>query len=193
MANFKLTWTPNITSNVTAQRAYYKRKNVGSSYTTTGFAPPNDLPTTAVSTTISGLLDNIIYQFKVANICTDGGPTFYVDVLERINFSCALTATTTPDIDSVEITQLIDTSVQDINSLQFTIVGVGSQTITPVVDGANTVTFSGLDASTDYIVHIRYGAIVNGVQTYDTGNTCILNFTTGTPVSCPAPSNLAIT
>ena len=78
MATLTLTWTPNITVNVINQRAYYRRKTTGGAFLTTGFSPSNDLSTAASTTDKGSLLDNVVYEFKVANICTDGGPQIII-------------------------------------------------------------------------------------------------------------------
>src|ERR1044072_122879 len=188
MASFTLNWTPIITGNVSAQRAYYRRRSTGGTYLTTGFTPSNDLNTAATSTTKAGLLDNVVYQFLLANICEEGGPTFSdSSATEMIVFSCAgdTDIETTFNSATINYTNL----PQDINFIKVT---VNSMQVTlAVTNGEASITFPGLTPDTEYTVDTVFGAIVNGVQVYDTSITCTEDFETS-PAPCEEPTELLV-
>lgn len=188
MASFTLEWTPIISSNVSSQRAYYRRKSTGGTFLTTGFIPSNDLSTSDSTTVKGSLLDNVVYQFLVANICEEGGPTFdSSSATEMIVFSCAGGIDIETEMDSVTINY--SNLPEDINFIKVT---VNSMQVTlAVTDGEASITFPGLTPNTEYTVETVFGAILNGVQIYDTDITCSEEFTTDA-APCDEPTNLIV-
>lgn len=171
MASFTLQWTPIITPNVTGQRAYFRQKSVGGSYLTLGFTPSNDLSTGTNSTVRPGLLDNTIYEFQVANLCIDGGPTFNANgPVELIAFTCASGFSFTPQQNNIFV-QLTGIPA-DINQVRFELTGQVPVTQNVAAGGTITHNFAGLTEDTEYTLNVFYGALVNGVQTFDTSATC---------------------
>lgn len=198
MANFNLTWTPNITANVTAQRAYYRQRSIGGSYITTGFSPANDISTSVTATAINGLSDNVVYQFQIANICTTGGPTFNNNgVQEGIKFSCiAPTATEA----GTSVTGVVSSIPTDITKIRFSLYDSSVSTllqgpIDVVVSGASAShVFTGLTNSTTYIIRTELIAVVNGTEVISScGIASQVSITTSAPSACPAPTNLIVT
>lgn len=193
MATFTLNWTPNIDGNVTGQRAYKRQKSVGGSYITTGFLPANDLTNSANTTTAQSLLDNTVYEFQIANLCTVGGPVFNSNgVQEGITFACI--AFTSTSNTNTAITVNYSGLPVDITKVEFTLFAADGTTIvqaatTNVVSGnATTKTYSGLTASTAYQVGASLIAVVNGAE--KKANICKTTITTAAAVSCIAPTNL---
>lgn len=196
MANFTLSWTPNINSNVSAQRTYYRQKSVGGAFLTTGFTPTNDLPTTANTTSITGLLDNTVYEFQVANICVTGGPVFNINgIQEAIKFACRIpTESHTDTTATVSVTSL----PTDITTVRYSLLTSGGVLISGPFDittsgGSASRVFTGLSASTSYIVRVEYGAVVNGTLVFSNLGNCQIAFTTNAPTPCIAPIELEVT
>jgi hypothetical protein len=81
MAQIPLTWIPAGGFNSTGQQVQYKPE--GGVWTTFQTVAP------AISSiTITGLLDNTVYEFRIVNLCADGGPTPSPTVLTQIYISC---------------------------------------------------------------------------------------------------------
>lgn len=202
MASFTLTWTPVITGNVTAQRAYYRQKTVGGAFLTTGFSPTNDLSTAATTVERAALTDNVVYEFKIANICTIGGPTDNVDgVKEQIEFACvAPTVTKTATTGNCAYTGL----PSDITKVRFRLrltadnSSVSGPTTVTVVGGAASVNVTSLTPATDYYFETEFFAVVNGTEVVSSA-VAYLNAVCGPygfvtdAVACPAPTGLVVT
>lgn len=203
MATFTLTWTPVITGNVTAQRASYRQKSVGGAFLTTGFSPSNDLSTAATTTDHGSLTDNTIYEFKISNICTTGGPTDNTNgIIEQIVFACiAPTLSQTTTTATAAYTGL----PSDITKVRFTLRKtsdnslVSGPTTVTVVGGAASVTPTGLTPTTSYYFQTEFYTVINGVEVISSGAAYLnavcgpYTVTTDTPASCPAPDSLAVT
>lgn len=172
MAQFTLNWFNTaviINPNVTGQRAVYRQKSVGGAFISTGFTPPNDLPKTASTTTSPVLANNIVWEFKVQAICTEGGPTDNDNLIqEGLKFSCLVPLVTA--ITTGEATITLNVLGLDITQATFIIHLASDNSIeagpTTVARVGNSITFnaSGLtDGAEHYIETILY-AIVNGSQ-----------------------------
>lgn len=189
MASFTLNWTPIITPNVLGQRGYYRQKSVGGTFLTDGFVPANDLPTSAITVARPGLLDNTVYQFQLANICEDGGPTFNDNgIQEFIDFVCSVPMTY--DIEETSITVKFVGLPADINQVQIAFEGKPLETIV-VVGGNASHEYTGLTPNTEYTVTAKYGAIVNGAQLFDSVNTCSDTVTTA-EIQCGPATNIQL-
>lgn len=188
-ANFNISWTAGVTSNTTAQRVYYRQKSIGGAYITTGFIPPNDLPINATSTTINNLSFNRVYEFLVANICSESEQPIYSAKVEKINFECLGVYDIQSETYSIIFYAIINTANVDINKVKLSISGFPDKTF-DVVNGSNPLIFDGLTPDTAYVLQVRYGAIVNGVQIYDTNPTCQYEQTTN--IACLAPTNINV-
>lgn len=202
MATFNLAWNnAGIVSNtnVTAQRAHYRQKSVGGVYITTGFIPANDLPTSATATSIAGLLDNIVYEFRIAAICTAGGPTYNDNgIQEKIHFACVTPTASNSTDTSISIN--VASLPNDITKVVFRLY---DSTGTSLLQGpisinhtaSTTVTniFTGLTASTSYVVKVELVALVQSVEVVSTFSNCQVGFSTAAPSTCTAPTNLVVT
>lgn len=203
MANFTLTWTPVITGNVTAQRASYRQKSVGGVFLTTGFSPSNDLSTAATTTDHGSLTDNTIYEFKISNVCTTGGPTDNSNgVIEQIVFACI-----SPSIGQTTTTATASYTglPTDITKVRFTLRKtsdnslVSGPTTVTVVGAAASATATGLTASTAYYFQTEFFTTINGVEVVSSGASYLnavcgpYAVTTDAPASCPAPDSLVVT
>lgn len=195
MANFNLSWILTVTANVTGQRAYYRQKTVGGAFLTTGFSPANDLSTSATSTSIAGLLDNVVYQFQIANLCSTGGPTFNANgIQEGIKFAC-VTPTETHTHNSA--TGTVSGLPSDITSVIFTLTDAGGTALsTPVTSvtsaGSASATFTGLTPSSDFFIKVEFTAVVNGATVTSALGTCNVQIKTENAPACPAPTNLVV-
>ena len=192
MATFNITWSNAAyvsNTNVTGQRIDYRQKSLNGAYITTGFTPPNDLAKTVTSASVTGLLTNTVYQFRVAALCTAGGPTFNSDgVREAIRFACV---NPTPSTTDTTITVTLTGLPVDITRVIF---NIGPGPISVLTSGGSaSYTFTGLTSSTSYTITTEFAAIVNGAEQVSTLSTCSITASTAAPATCPAPTGLAVT
>lgn len=195
-AVFNLNWEPNINSKVVAQRAYYRQKSLGGSFSDEGFDPPNDLPTTASNVSISDLLYNTVYQFQIANICNNSDePVFNSNgVIDAIIFNCE-PANITIRYDSVTV--YLSAVPQDITKVKFLLYNendalLASNTVN-ISDNYAETEFINLDSETVYIIKTQYYAVVNGVEIQS--NCTVDNsrvFQTEEYPACTMPTNLSV-
>lgn len=171
MAQFNINWfnaAVIINPNATAQRVSHRQKSVGGAFTTTGYTPLNDLPTSASASLSPVLANNIVWEFKVEAICTEGGPEANTNGnQEGLKFAC-LVPSLTFDTDSAQI--VLNVAGTDITAATFILRRVDDNT---AVDGPTTVArvgtgitreAEGIDPGTDYYWEIIQYAIVNGSQ-----------------------------
>lgn len=176
MAQFVLNWFAApvmVNPNSVSQRALYRQKSVGGSFISTGFTPTNDLPTTTQSTTSPNLGTNIIWEFKVQAICTEGGPTDNNNgIVEGLKFECL-----TPNIATTTITTatiVLNISGLDITKASFTLHLTSDDSVVygPVVvnpsGSAITTTATGLTPDTEYYWEYTLYSTVNGVEIQST-------------------------
>lgn len=181
MANFTLTWTPNVNSGVSYQQAEFRRKSVGGAFNSVGFLPSNPLANSVTTTTISGLLDNVVYEFRISNFCIEGRT--YTSNVEDIKFACVTPTETHTDST---ITTTVSSLPVDITKVRFTLFSSDGTTVLqgPVLvntfTGTSVNTFSGLSASTNYIIKIELVAILNGNEVISSLNNCQIAVTTNT-------------
>lgn len=208
MAQFTLNWDNTallLEPNVIAQRAYYRRKDVGGAYISSGFTPVNDLPVAAVTTVSPALLENVVYQFKVETLCTVNGPTINSNgVIEQIKFLCI-----TPEINSTDVASniVVNAVGTNITKIRFTLRKESDDSIVhgPIVvlpvDAGNmyTTTAIGLTAATEYYWQYEMYAVINGIEVISSdvaylGAVCgEYPTTTEAVTSCTAPESLAVT
>jgi hypothetical protein len=205
MAQFNLQWDNtdvNASSNTISQRASYRQKTVGGTFITAGFTPTNDFAKSISSVlTPNSLLDNVVYEFKIEAICTEGGPTANDNgVQEQIKFNCL-----TPVIVNTETTSEItlDLLNTDITKARFTLkkssdntTVYGPTTVTRASNAATTPATS-LVAGTDYYWEVTLYATVNGIEVNSAevghlGAVCTTNTTTEEIPECFAPSGLIV-
>lgn len=166
MGLLRLNWTPVITANVLSQRASKRIKSVGGAWSTLGFIPADDM-SIVEATTVATVNDNTVYEFKLENICTTGGPTTSLQgILENIAFNCIA-----PALSATETTVNVDTNLAgtDITKVKYTLrkasdnSSVGAVVVVRSGNAAPTI-FSGLDTNTAYYVTLELYATINGID-----------------------------
>jgi hypothetical protein len=135
--------------------------------------------------TISGLQDNLIYDFRVVTNCTGGTPAPSTST-QQINIICPSVSTTTTDTSvSYSFTNVGGSvtayTVHLLDSTGNTVL----QTQSPGVSGTVSGTFSTLTQSTSYKVRVT---VVAG--SFNKQCTPVNASTSATPV-CNAPSNVS--
>jgi hypothetical protein len=179
-----LTWTPAGGSNSASQDVQYRVRGAGS-WTTfqTVSASTATLP-------ITGLTDNVIYEFRVVNNCTVGGPTPSNED-EDIKFTCpVLTVTDTYNSVSVSFTHLGGA----VNAYDIQLLNTAGNTVLSTFavsspSGTVSHTFTGLTASTSYNVRVIPKA--TGDTAYSKTDCALSAVTTdGTP-TCDAPTSVS--
>lgn len=171
MAEYRLNWFNNaviINPNATAQRASYRPKTAGGPWITTGFDPSNNLPPYASTVKSPNLTDNIIYEFRVEAICTEGGPTPNNNGdIEGFKFSCIVPTLSQTDVTAQAVLSVTGT---DITKARFTLRKdsdnsiVYGPTIVNRVGNFITASTSGLDELTDYYWQVELYATVSGSE-----------------------------
>lgn len=199
MADFKLKWdVTDLIGNANAlyQTAYYRPRSNGSQpWLSTGFFPSNPLPVSVNETTISSLLSNIVYQFKVESSCADGGPMINDNgVIEKIEFSCI-----TPNITVTETTAnvTIDLNGTDITKVRlFLKDSITGELIIPseiVYPFSSIVSkeYVGLTPGKNYFIQTELIATVNNVDV--TSQLCSpYSFTTIALPVCNSPISVTV-
>lgn len=175
--NVTLTWTPGAGS--TSQTVQYK---LATASTWTTFSTELGTATTA---TVTGLSDNLIYDFKILTAC-NGGTSTASPVVQKINILCP-TVTVTPDSTSLSYSfPEIGGSVGSYAVKLFNSTGTSElASQTPTGTTTLTGTFSSLTASTTYKIRV--------VPTAGTITKTDCAFTTGVttaPPTCNAPTGV---
>jgi hypothetical protein len=184
MANFTLNWSTNINGTVLNQQAEYRQKSIGGAYLTTGFIPANPLSSSAITTSINSLTDNIVYQFRVSNLCTLGN-TGYTAIEEGIKFACV---TPTETHTSTSIQSTVSSLPSDIikvrhtlyNSLGTVILQGPIEVVT--IAGISSNNFTGLTPLTSYIIKVELVANVDGAEVVSNLGTCQVSVTTSSAI-----------
>jgi len=175
--NVTLTWTPGVGS--TSQTVQYKLASA-STYTTF-----STLTGVATTETVTGLSDNLIYDFRINTGC-NGGTSTSSPVVQRINIICptvTVTATSTTLAYSFpEIGGSVGSySVKLFNSAGTSELASSTPTGTTTLSG----TFTALTASTGYKIRVvpTAGTITKTDCAFTTG-------TTSAPPVCNAPTGV---
>lgn len=176
-----LSWTPVITANVTSQVASKRRKSVGGAFDTTGFTPPNNM-STAVNSAVTSVIDNVVYEFKIENICNTGGPTINNNgIREQIKFACILPQISSSSSSTINVNvPLLNTDIQKVSYFLYKQSDnsvAGTQVVIRSADNSN-YTFSGLTGATGYYLRITLSATINGVEV-NSSSPSYLNSTCG--------------
>lgn len=183
MASALLTWTAPGGSNSVSQDVQYK---LASSSTWTTFE--NVGPTIATST-VTGLSNNLLYNFRINNVCSVGGTSSSTPT-EQINLTCpSATVTNTYNSVSFSFSHLggsISSYVVELMDSTGTSV-IGTKNITSP-SGTVADTFStGVSASTTYQVRIT----VNAAGTTTHTKVCsLISTTTPAAPTCNAPTGV---
>jgi hypothetical protein len=180
-------------TNNTGQKAFYRRKSTGGA-----FIGSNILPKTLNTVSSPILLPNVIYEFKVEAICTEGGSLINGNgVVEALGFICL-----EPEIEFTHNTSdvAVDITETDISKIVFTLKKSSNNTVvgTPItslkgVGSQITATIAGLTPSTSYYWETVMYATVGGQEKVST--VCgPYNFVTDDYIApiCSAPLSLVV-
>lgn len=182
MSSFLLNWTPAGGLNSTGQQVQYKQASSATWITAA------TLGASANTYTINSLLDNVIYDFQIVNLCTYGGPTTGTS-FQTINIICP-TVQSTPTHNSVSFSfpdlggSVTEYRVDLLNAAGTTIIAFKNITSLGVTIADN---FAGLDPVTNYQLRVTVTAGAFSRQ-------CpLVPFSTTAVPTCDAPSNLTAT
>lgn len=175
--NVTLTWTPGVGS--TSQTVQYKLATA-STYTTF-----STVTGTATTETVTGLSDNLIYDFRISTAC-NGGTSTTSPVVKKINIICptvtVVAASTSLSYSFPEIGGSVGSyAVKLFNSAGTSELASATPTGTTTLSG----TFNDLTASTTYKIRV--------VPTAGTITKTDCAFTTGVtlaPPVCNAPTGV---
>lgn len=182
MASFTLNWTPAGGLNSTGQQVQYKES------TSSTWITAATLGASANTYTISSLLDNMIYDFHIVNLCTFGGPISGA-TFQTVNLTCpSVLITPTYNSASFSFTHLggsvNEYHIDLLDNAGTTILAF--KNIVPVSSSVSD-TFMGLNSATNYRIRVTVKA-----QTYS--KVCAtVPFTTDPFPTCNAPTSLAVT
>lgn len=178
-----LNWTPVGGANSTGQSVQYRLKGAG---TWTTHSSVGAAVTTA---TITGLLDNEVYEFQIVNNCTTGGPTPSATI-ENVKLTCPTVTTSNLTYNSIDYS--FSALGGDVDTYDVQLLNSGSAVVTTQskpTAATVTGTFSGLSASTSYSIRVipKIGA------TYQKTDCATTGFTTSAAPACGAPTGLSAT
>jgi hypothetical protein len=178
--NATLSWS--IGAGATSQNIQYK---LNSSSTWITFTSVSGTTTTA---TVTGLQDNLIYNFRIVTFCGGGTPANSA-VLDKIYIICpAVTVTSTDTTVGYSFTEVggdVDTYVVKIFNSDGT-TEIGSST--PTGTTTRTGTFTGLTANTTYKVKVLPSA-----GTLTKTDCLFTDVTTTPPPVCSIPTDVVAT
>ena len=183
MAQAVLNWTPAGGTNSTGQKVEYKK------YNDSTWIEAASVGASISTYTISSLLDNTIYDFRVINICQVGGPT-PATMDQKIRFVCP-TVTLTPTYNQIGysfthvgagITKYV---IELLDSAGVTIIATDT-----VATPGSTVSgnFTGLNSTTGYKVRLTMYA-----STLFNSSCALQAVSTSAPPSCNPPTNVVAT
>lgn len=202
MPTITLNWTLNTNGNTVNQRASKraiattKHPSESTVFSSTGFTPPNDLATSISSASFTAI-GNVIYEMKVENICSLGGPTINNNgIRQGIKFSCLPVNFGTVTDNTTQISVNVNAIGTDIAQVIFVLTEtnggaiVESKTVAALQSGNTIANFIGLNAGTSYTITTSYQATVNGALVTSAACPSVTQ-TTGS-ASCVAPGALTI-
>lgn len=156
-----------VNPNATGQQASWKARTSGT-WSTAGFTPANPLLKTTEQVQTLTLYENIVWQFKVEALCTEGGPTINDNgIQEAIEFICMVPNLTFDKFDATINFNMV--AFPDISTMIVTLklAADDSTVVGPITvpRAGNTFEYqaTGLDAETEYYWEWTWQATVNGV------------------------------
>lgn len=189
MATANLVWTPAGGGNSLSQTVQYKLapSGVWIDHSTVGVA--------ASTATINSLLDNTLYQFRIINNCSVGGPTPGT-LDERVKFICPNVSITPSHASATFSFTHVGGNISKytIDLLDSTGLSVMGSIVVNAPSGVVSDSFYGLTPSTLY--KIRVTMEISGVtnQVALKSNICTsVDFSTIAAPICPAPSSVVAT
>lgn len=182
MASFILNWTPAGGLNSTGQEVQ------GKVSTTSTWSTITTLSASASTYTVTGFMDNTIYDFRVVNLCSFGGPTTGTN-FQTVKLTCP-TVTVTPTYNSVGFNfwdleaSVTEYRVDLLNSGGTLVLAFKNIT---AAGGMISDSFVGLSSTTGYQLRVT-------VKAGTFSKVCaVSSFTTDALPSCGVPSGLAVT
>jgi len=182
MSSFLLNWTPAGGLNSTGQQVQYKQSSSSTWITATTLGP-------GVNTyTLNGLLDNLIYDFQILNLCTYGGPTSGT-AFQSVNLTCP-TLQITPTFNSVSFS--FPTLGGSVNEYRVDLLDATDSSVIAfknmvALTGTIGDSFTGLDPQTNYQLKVTVKA-----ETYSKQCSPVPFATAALPV-CDSPISLTAT
>lgn len=182
MASFDLSWTPASGINSTGQEVQYK-ESISSTWLVAA-----TLSSTADSYTLEGLDDNVVYDFRISNLCSLGGPT-PGGSFQLIGFVCPSIATT-PTYNTVSYTfthvggSVTSYRVDLMNSAGTTIIAFKNIT-SP--SGTISESFTGLTTLTNYNLRLTMKVGTTYTKVCD-----LTPFATTNLPTCNMPTGLTV-
>jgi hypothetical protein len=182
MASFDLSWTPASGINSTGQQVQYK-ESVSSTWLVAA-----TLSGTADSYTVDDLDDNVVYDFRISNLCSLGGPTPGAS-FQVVGF-VQPDVTITPTYNSVTFSF---THVGgSVSSYRMDLLNSSGSTILafrniPSPSGMVSNSFTGLSANSNYNLRLTMKV---GTSYSDVGD--LLPFTSTDLPACSMPSDLVV-
>lgn len=178
--NVTLSWTIGV--GATSQNVQYKL-STSSTYITF-----STISGTATTETVTGLSDNLLYNFRIISICSGGAPAPSA-VVTRINIICPSLTTT---VTSTTISYSFNEVGGDVSSYVvklFNSAGTAEvATSTPTGTATRTGTITGLAASSTY--KLRVVPTAGSITKTDCP---FVNVTTAAPPVCNIPTNVVAT
>lgn len=179
-----ISWTPAGGSNSLNQTVQYKATDSSTWITF------NTVSSSIATITITGLVNNTIYDFQVIDNCSVGGPVPST-VIHAIQFAC-VTLALTPTYNSVAAGFTLN-GIVDITKVDVVLLAndnttiLATQIITSPANTSYTNTFTGLNNSTNYNVRLNFYA----GSTFAYSNSCPSTaVTTSSAPVCAAPTNV---
>lgn len=192
MATANITWVPFPGPNNQNQTIQYKKHSV-STWTTF-----QTVSAATANATITGLTDNVIYDFRILTNCFVGGPTPGEPQENILKYSCPNVTYSSPSITSISVTVFY--GANDISNIQINVDDTGSVLVTdhqssnqslPAGHGSGSYTqiFNNLQPETSYDITITYTYLGNTVDPL----ICTYAQTTGEAPSCTPITMTTIT
>jgi hypothetical protein len=183
MVSFDLSWIPASGLNSTGQQVQYKE-----SVSSTWLVATN-LSATADSYTVEGLDENVVYDFRISNLCSFGGPTNGA-VFEIVGFvQPSLQVTPTYNTVAFSFTHVGGSVTQyrmDLMNAAGTSIVAFKNITSP--SGMVADSFTGLSASTSYNLRLTMKV---GTTYSDVGD--LTPFSTTALPTCSMPTALMVT
>lgn len=181
-----LSWTAPGGSNSSNQIIRYRIPSQTSTWTVFNTVGP-----TVATATITGLLDNYIYEFQIVNNCLVGGPSPSVSSF-KIKMVCpSVTLTKTYNSVNYSFSHIgLDIKSYIVEILDSTGNSVINNTVVSTPASTVTGSFTGLQGNTTYQIRVTMFAGVSNEYSKYCSST---SFTTDATPTCDAPTALNVT
>ena len=178
--NVTLNWTVGV--GATSQNVQYK-KSTDAVWVTFSTVAGN-----ATTETVTGLVDNYIYDLRIVTNCASGSPA-PSQTIQKINFTCPAVTTTKT---SASISYSFSDAGASITSYQVKLFNSAGDTevasSTPTGTTTRTGTFSSLSSSTTYKLRV-----IPVAGTFSKTDCAFVSITTDAPAVCALPTAVTAT